>query len=134
MHSDDPLIVLASGPLLVRPCLSRWRSLTPRVFLISERLARSTGPVPASGDKDEGRQAVSNLRTLTDDQLVAAIQRSEEIRRAGRERTGRLLAELHRRGRLSWPAISRMTGIRQTTAYELAQPFIVADDGQERPS
>lgn len=88
----------------------------------------------AEGGHDEPWQPLPDLRELSDDELIAAIQRSEEARRAGRERTGRLLAELHRRGRLSWPAISRLTGLRQTTAYELAQPFVVADDGQERPS
>ena len=77
---------------------------------------------------------LADVLRLTDDELVLAIQRSEEIRRAGRERTGRLIAELHRRGRLSWPAIARLTGIRQTTAYELAQPFAAPDDGQEQPS
>ena len=88
----------------------------------------------AAGGHDEPWQSVPDLSKLTDDELIAAIQRSEELRRAGRERTGRMLAELHRRGRLSWPVISRLTGLRQTTAYELAQPFVVADDGPERPS
>jgi hypothetical protein len=69
---------------------------------------------------------------LSDDQLVAAILRAEEVRRAGRERTGRLLAELYRRGGHSWPAIARLTGIRQTTAYELAQPYLAADPGTEQ--
>ena len=74
------------------------------------------------------------MAALTDEQLVEAIARSEEVRRRGRARTGRLLAELHRRGQLSWPAISRLTGIRQTTAYELAQPYLAPDDGPERPT
>lgn len=74
------------------------------------------------------------MTALTEDELVVAIARSEELRRLGRERTGRLLAELYRRGRLSWPAISRITGIRQTTAYELAQPYIVVDHGPEQPA
>lgn len=73
-----------------------------------------------------------DISRLSDDELVAAIRRAEEERRAGRERTGRLLAELHRRGRLSWPAIARLTGIRQTTAYDLAQPFLAPDEGIER--
>lgn len=85
-------------------------------------------------DHIEDREAVADVARLSDDELVLAIQRSEEVRRAGRERTGRLLAELHRRGRLSWPTIARLTGIRQTTAYELAQPFVAPDDGHEQPS
>lgn len=72
-----------------------------------------------------------DLSGLSEDQLLDAVKRSEEVRRAGRQRTGRLLAELHRRGRLSWPAIARVTGIRQTTAYDLAQPFLVSDSGDE---
>ena len=86
-----------------------------------------------SGADDHGRPrpAGADPRVLTEDELVAAIARSEEARRAGRERTGRLLAELYRRGRLSWPAIARRTGIRQTSAYELAQPYIVRDDQEE---
>lgn len=67
---------------------------------------------------------------LTDDQLIEQIQRAEDERRAGRDRTGRLLAELHRRGRMSWPAISRATGIRQTTAYDLAQKFLTDVDDE----
>lgn len=84
------------------------------------------GTTPASGEVPS-----DDFTGLTDDELVAAVQRAEEIRRAGRQRTGRLLAELHRRGRLSWPAIARVTGIRQTTAYDLAQPFLVPDGEDE---
>ena len=84
--------------------------------------------------REDGDRGPVDLTRLTDDELVAAIQRSEEARRLGRERTGRLLAELHRRGRLSWPAIARLTGVRQTTAYELAQPFLVPDDDHEGSS
>ncbi|GAA3238388.1 hypothetical protein GCM10017691_38480 [Pseudonocardia petroleophila] len=72
-----------------------------------------------------------DMSGLSEDQLLDAVKRSEEVRRAGRQRTGRLLAELHRRGRLSWPAIARVTGIRQTTAYDLAQPFLTSDSGDE---
>lgn len=92
--------------------------------------------MPAADDH-ERQHPVTKLTDLTDDELVAAIQRSEELRRAGRERTGRMLAELYRRGRLSWPTIARATGIRQTTAYELAQPFMLADETADegyRPS
>lgn len=90
--------------------------------------------MPAADDPRNRRRALSTPAVLTEEQLVVAIQQSEEVRRAGRERTGRLLAELHRRGQLSWPAIARRTGIRQTTAYELAQPYLPFDTGQERPA
>ena len=90
--------------------------------------------MPAASDRDGPRYGAAEIAGLTDDELVTAIQQSEELRRVGRERTGRLLAELHRRGVLSWPAISRLTGIRQTTAYELAQPYMPADAGPEQPT
>lgn len=51
----------------------------------------------------------------------------------GREETGRMLAELHRRGRLSWPVIARQTGLRKSTAYHLAQPYRTTDDVMEPP-
>jgi hypothetical protein len=72
-----------------------------------------------------------DVNGLSDDELVAAIRAAEVARKAGRERTGRLLAELHRRGRFSWPAVARRTGISQTTAYDLAQPFLTPDPGDE---
>ncbi|MBW0100904.1 hypothetical protein [Pseudonocardia sp. KRD291] len=65
-----------------------------------------------------------DLAGMSVDELVSAVQRSEELRRAGRENSGRLLAELHRRQGLSWPAIARMTEVRQTTVYDLARPFL----------
>lgn len=89
--------------------------------------------MPGADDHDGLPNTSAEITDLTDEQLLIAIQRSEEIRRRGRERSGRLLAELHRRGHLSWPAIARRTGIRQTTAYEMAQPYIVVDDGPEQP-
>jgi hypothetical protein len=68
---------------------------------------------------------------LSDDQLIAEIRRIEAERKAGRARTGRLLAALYARGGHSWPAIARLTGIRQTTAYDLARPYLLPDPGAE---
>lgn len=82
--------------------------------------------------EDLSQASADEVGQLSDDQLVSAIQQSEQTRKAGRERTGRLLAELYGRGHLSWPVIARLTGIRQTTAYELAQPYLSPDDGEER--
>ena len=87
--------------------------------------------MPESDDLRSHELPSGNVTELTSDELIAAIQRSEELRKAGRQRTGRLLAELHRRGQLSWPAIARTTGIRQTTAYELALPFLGPDTDDE---
>jgi hypothetical protein len=83
--------------------------------------------VSASDDSSSEGLPGNNVTNLTTNELLAAIQHSEDLRKAGRARTGRLLAELHRRGQLSWPAIARATGIRQTTAYELALPFLGPD-------
>jgi hypothetical protein len=66
---------------------------------------------------------------LSDAELLAAVQQAERIRSASRERTGRLLAEMHARGK-SWPQISRETGIRQTTAYGWAQPYLTEGDSE----
>lgn len=63
---------------------------------------------------------------LSVEDLLAAVRQAESVRAASRERTGRLLAVLHSRG-LSWPAIARATGIRQTTAYDWAKPYLTAD-------
>jgi hypothetical protein len=80
---------------------------------------------------DIARLLAGPVNGLSDEQLVEAIRQAEQIRAASRERTGRLLAELHARGK-SWPAIARETGIRQTTAYDWAQPFL-STEGSEEP-
>lgn len=96
-------------------------------------MATYVAGVSTDDHADEPEQlAVGDVSTLSEDQLILAIQRSEEARKVGRERTGRLLAELYRRGHLSWPAISRTTGIRQTTAYELAKQYLPPDEGVEQ--
>ena len=69
---------------------------------------------------------------LTDAELLAAVRKAERIRAISRERTGRLLAEMHARGK-SWPQIARETGIRQTTtAYGWAQPYLAPEGDEER--
>lgn len=80
---------------------------------------------------DLARRLAGPVGGLSDEELIAAVRQAEEIRAASRERTGRLLAALHARG-LSWPRIARDTGIRQTTAYEWAQPYMLVDDRAER--
>ncbi|MBW0101400.1 hypothetical protein [Pseudonocardia sp. KRD291] len=75
-----------------------------------------------------------DLAAMSVDELVSAVQHSEQLRRAGRENSGRLLAELHSREGLSWPAIARLTEIRQTTAYDLARPFLDVTSGDDDPS
>ena len=86
---------------------------------------------PGAGRSGDG--SAFGLADLTDEQLLVEIRRLEVARREGREQTGRMLAELRRRGRLSWPVIARETGLRQTTAYDLAQQYGTVDDGLEGP-
>ncbi|WP_219415174.1 hypothetical protein [Pseudonocardia nigra] len=73
-----------------------------------------------------------DLGEMTDDELIAAAKASGSVHRSGPERTGRLLAELYRRDRLSWPKIAELTGIGQTTAYNWARPHLPPDEGDER--
>lgn len=80
----------------------------------------------AEGLSDVTRLLAAPVSGLSQDGLIEAVGESEKIRLAARERTGRLLAELHSRG-LSWPAIAKATGMRQTTAYDIGRPY-VADD------
>lgn len=80
--------------------------------------------------RDESR-ALTNLYELLArdlskvdlDELVTGAKDAEQTRAAAMEWTGRLLAELSRRGK-SWPQIARLTGIPQATAYRRAAPFL----------
>ncbi|WP_219414827.1 hypothetical protein [Pseudonocardia nigra] len=81
-----------------------------------------------SDDLDDlARMLAVPVDGLTDHELIDAVRQAEQIRTASRERTGRLLAELHSRGK-SWPQIARDTGIRQTTAYDWARPYLTAEE------
>jgi hypothetical protein len=108
--------------------------LTTGVFRISERLARCTDavtPDDPDGEPEAARPSLDEVLRLltgpvdglTDDEVIEAVKEAERIRSASRERTGRLLAELNARG-LSWPAIARVTGIKQTTAYDWSRPHL----------
>lgn len=79
-----------------------------------------------------GRLLSRRPSDLTDDELITAARLSGELYREGPEQTGRLLAELYTRDRLSWPEIARRTGIRQTTVYRWAQRYLPPDPGMER--
>jgi hypothetical protein len=80
---------------------------------------------------DLARLLAAPVDGFTDDELVNALRQAERIRTTSRERTGRLLAEMHARGK-SWPQISRETGIRQTTAYGWAQPYLTTCEDEDR--
>jgi hypothetical protein len=90
--------------------------------------------VASQGDRESNAEIVSALRALADaltsdvtglevETLVAGAQQAERLRDSAPDIAGRLLAELHARGH-SWPEISRMTGISQTTVFRRADPFL----------
>jgi hypothetical protein len=73
-----------------------------------------------------------DIRDLSDDELIVAARLSASLAKMAPERTGRVLAELYARDRLSWPKIARLTGIIQTTAYRWAAPYLPPDAGDEQ--
>jgi hypothetical protein len=68
----------------------------------------------------------SDVTDLEAETLVAGAQQAERLRESAPDIAGRLLAELHDRGH-SWPEISRMTGISQSTAFRRADPFLAPE-------
>ncbi len=78
------------------------------------------------------RLLARDVRDLSDDELVAAARASGEATKLGPERTGRLLAELYGRDRLSWPRIAELVGLPMTTVYSWARPYLPPDPGDER--
>lgn len=71
------------------------------------------------------------LGDLSREELIAAVRMLEAERAESLNRSGRMLAELHDRHGLSWPAIADVTGISQTTAYRRATPFLASETGPE---
>jgi hypothetical protein len=69
------------------------------------------------------RLLAEDLSSLNEDDLVVGAQQAEQIRDRAPEYSGKLLAELHRRGH-SWPQIARITGISQSTAFRRADPYL----------
>ncbi len=90
----------------------------------------SDDPDDAQRLAELARLLSADVAALTEDELVKAARLSDELRRTTPERTGRLVAELHRRGKVwTWPVIARETSIPQTTVYEAARAFL-SDPGQ----
>lgn len=83
---------------------------------------------------DLARLLAGDLTALSQDELIAAARRVEATRDETLQWSGRVLATLHDRHRLSWPAIARLTGIPQSTAHRRAQPYLTAgpDEDTER--
>ncbi|GAA1244486.1 hypothetical protein GCM10009609_04820 [Pseudonocardia aurantiaca] len=78
------------------------------------------------------RLLARDVRDLSDDELIEAARASGEVTKLGPERTGRLLAELYSRDRLSWPRIAELVGLPMTTVYGWARPYLPPDPGDER--
>lgn len=57
------------------------------------------------------------------DELAEGIRQAELLGDAAPDWSGRLIAALHRRG-VSWSEIVKLTGVRQTTAWRRAEPFM----------
>jgi hypothetical protein len=78
------------------------------------------------------RLLARDVHELSDDELIHAARASGEVTRLGPERTGRLLAELYSRDRLSWPKIAELIDLPMTTVYGWARPYLPPDPGDER--
>ena len=64
----------------------------------------------------------SDLSKTDMDTLLAGVKDAELVFDQAQEWSGRLVAELKRRG-LSWPVLAKMTGVPQTTLIRRAQPY-----------
>lgn len=69
------------------------------------------------------RMLQCDLSEASDEELISGIQQAETVYSAAPMWSGRLLAALHRSGK-SWPEISRLTGVSQTTAFRRAKDFL----------
>ena len=99
---------------------SPWATSFARMPQDAERLA------------EFARLLARDVRDLSDDELIEAARMSGELTKLGPERTGRLLAELYGRDRLSWPRIAELMGLPMTTVYSWARPYLPPDPGDER--
>jgi hypothetical protein len=79
---------------------------------------------------DLARLLSVGLSSLGEADLIKGAQLAEELRVSSVEYSGRILAELHRRGH-SWPQIARMTGISQSTCFRRADPFLPPQSERE---
>ncbi|MFC4947066.1 hypothetical protein [Pseudonocardia sp. GCM10023141] len=77
------------------------------------------------------RLIARDVDTLADEELVELIRTWTELRKAGPDRIGRAIATLYQRDRLSWPEISRLTGVPAMTAHDWARPHLLPDSGTE---
>lgn len=66
----------------------------------------------------------SDLSKADDETLLAGIRDAEMTYAKAQEWSGKLIAELKRRGTLSWPAIARETGVPHPTLIRRAKPYL----------
>ena len=72
--------------------------------------------------------ALGDLSTADQAQLVAGVTWAESAARSGADWSGRMIAELRRRG-VSWSQLVKLTGVPQTTLFRHAQPYLpLVDD------
>lgn len=56
--------------------------------------------------------------------LVAGVREAELVFDKAQEWSGRLIAELRRRGDLSWPVLEKLTGVPKGTLIRRAQSYL----------
>jgi hypothetical protein len=75
----------------------------------------------------------SDLTTADQETLIAGVKDSEWTHDQTAEWTGKLVAELKRRGDLSWPALARLTGVPHPTLIRRARPYLPPSATDETP-
>lgn len=96
-------------------------------------MARQEGEGEGESESESESDALNRLAellrvdvsSLEDEELVSGAQRAEAIVRGGvaESASGRLLAELYRRGH-SWSDLVRLTGLSQGTIWRRTQPYL----------
>ncbi len=66
----------------------------------------------------------SDLSKVDQETLIKGVTDSEMMLDEARKWSGRLIAELKRRGGLSWPALEKLTGVSKGTLIRRAQPYL----------
>jgi hypothetical protein len=79
---------------------------------------------------DLARLLARDPESLTDDELIRLIATWGALRRSAPERLGQAIAVLYQRERLSWPEISRRTGIPAMTAHGWARRYLPPEDSE----
>lgn len=75
----------------------------------------------------------SDLTTVDQETLIAGVRDAEMAFDKAQAWSGELVAELKRRGDLSWPALEKLTGVPRPTLIRRARPWLPspAADGTE---